>query len=200
MVTRSHVSPGAQRSPPPPAMDTTSSQEHVINYAIQWLLQRREQSQNILTQGYRMLRGNRSKAVAGTVALENFFPNTVVNHLKSPLWETLLSRIGDYLMTYLLTCTSLFVATRNNCCFQVSGIPICELKPKMKIAQTNWIQCPSNFTLETTRPGKRSREAKEDTEQDEPRLKRTKVDKPDPIPPFEQATPAYVISGHIYDL
>ncbi|KXS20287.1 hypothetical protein M427DRAFT_28560 [Gonapodya prolifera JEL478] len=58
----------------------------------------------------------------GTRSVENYFPNTLVNQVKSPAWEELLGRIGDPLMTYILTSLYIFLPLSNGCWFQLAGM------------------------------------------------------------------------------
>ncbi|RKO86470.1 hypothetical protein BDK51DRAFT_9595, partial [Blyttiomyces helicus] len=50
-----------------------------------------------------------------------FFPNTLVNAVNTPPWQTLLPRIGDAMMTHLLLHTSLFISLSDGCYYQVAG-------------------------------------------------------------------------------
>jgi len=54
--------------------------------------------------------------------------NTVVTHLKSAAWHTLLQRVGSGVMTHLLHCTCVFVSLPNCCFLQVAGPPVSEYK------------------------------------------------------------------------
>jgi hypothetical protein len=53
--------------------------------------------------------------------IESFFPNTLVNWVKSYTWETLLNRIGDGFMFHLLLDTILFFPLENSCYAQITG-------------------------------------------------------------------------------
>ncbi|KAI8923382.1 hypothetical protein BC831DRAFT_394626, partial [Entophlyctis helioformis] len=50
-----------------------------------------------------------------------YFPNSIVDLLKTPAWCLLLERIGDAAMMHLLGSTSLFSQLPNGCVFQLTG-------------------------------------------------------------------------------
>ena len=49
--------------------------------------------------------------------------------LQGPAWGMLLACIGDTLMLYLLTHSSIFVQMANGCYLQVTGQPINKVRP-----------------------------------------------------------------------
>eukprot|EP00062_Callorhinchus_milii_P005484 gi/632945015/ref/XP_007887823.1/ PREDICTED: telomerase reverse transcriptase [Callorhinchus milii] len=58
----------------------------------------------------------------------SYQPNpTTVTIKNSILWKTLLSRIGDDVMMYLLEHCSLFMLVKPSCCYQLCGVPIYSL-------------------------------------------------------------------------
>ena len=62
--------------------------------------------------------------VAGTLGIQNSYPNTIVSYLRtSKAWQLLHERIGDDLMIHLLQNLALFVEGASNCYFQVTGFP-----------------------------------------------------------------------------
>ncbi|KAF8983482.1 hypothetical protein BGZ46_010157 [Entomortierella lignicola] len=77
-------------------------------------------SSNILAVGYSNPRRCHSQQA------ENYFVNTLEAFVRSSIWETLLRRIGDAAMLYLLTSTSMFIALPNNCYCQITGPAISE--------------------------------------------------------------------------
>ncbi|KAF9360598.1 hypothetical protein BGX26_008583, partial [Mortierella sp. AD094] len=117
---------------------------------------------NILAIGYSNSRRSQSQQA------ENYFVNTLEAFVRSPLWETLLKRIGDDAMLYLLTSTSMFVALPNNCYCQITGPAISEqaitkrsiqksLLPSLKrsasdVSQTSTLEPPSSSTPSKTLP------------------------------------------------
>ena len=81
------------------------------------------QQRNVLSLGYG-LRSNPDNAnVVDAPDLQNFYPNTLVNVLQTPLWERVLTCIGDELMLHLLINCSIFIKLDNGCYMQVSGPP-----------------------------------------------------------------------------
>ncbi|KAI8853541.1 hypothetical protein BC829DRAFT_290132 [Chytridium lagenaria] len=74
-----------------PALTSTDcySQDEIVNRVIQELLHASVQTPNILTLGYRKSSGNSRNNVVGTHAVENNYPNTIVNYVKTEPWERL---------------------------------------------------------------------------------------------------------------
>ncbi|KAJ3173398.1 hypothetical protein HK101_011057 [Irineochytrium annulatum] len=101
--------------PPVPARTESEhfSQGEIINRVIERLLGSKDPPANVLTFGYRKLNGRHLNSVVGTFGVENYFPNTVVNYLKS---------LNG--MTYLLTVTFMFAPLSNGCFFQLTGEPL----------------------------------------------------------------------------
>ncbi|XP_065177613.1 telomerase reverse transcriptase-like isoform X2 [Sycon ciliatum] len=99
-----------------------SSQHEVLANAIKVICQHSNPSQNVLSCGYRLSYGKVDNGtVTGTTALENVYPNTTCNHLKSAAWQALLKNIGDDLMTHLLTKCAMFLPLPSSCYLQISG-------------------------------------------------------------------------------
>ena len=126
---------------------------------------------NVLAYGFESLSGYGNKGtVAGTVGIQNSYPNTVVSYLRTArAWQLLHKRIGDDLMIYLLQNLSVFVKV-NSCFFQVAGYPITRLSPitskdvfpslsVRKTGETNGDRDASNVisNKKSRRGGKRAR-------------------------------------------
>ena len=86
---------------------------------------------NVLAFGFETLKANeKSGTVAGTVGLQNSYPNTIVSYLRTAkAWQLLHERIGDDLMVHLLQNVAVFVKMTSKCYFQVAGFPINRLTP-----------------------------------------------------------------------
>lgn len=86
---------------------------------------------NVLAFGFETLKANeKSGTVAGTVGLQNSYPNTIVSYLRTAkAWQLLHERIGDDLMVHLLQNVAVFVKVTSKCYFQVAGFPISRLTP-----------------------------------------------------------------------
>ena len=108
-----------------------------------------EPASNIITLGYQQRRGMERGRVSGAGNLENYFPNTIVNYLKSHVFQLLLSRIGDQAMMYILVYGSLFVPVGDNSLMQVSGQPVYELLQPPAIYPT---LAPPRSGAKTARP------------------------------------------------
>ncbi|KAJ3019795.1 hypothetical protein HKX48_001768 [Thoreauomyces humboldtii] len=111
--------------PPSQTGEVLFSQAEVVNSAIEKILKGSGPlTPNVLTLGYRNMTTKGGNRVVGTHGVENFFPNTIVNELKSRCWELLLSRIGVRAMSDLLVNTTMFNAMPGRCSVQLSGIPL----------------------------------------------------------------------------
>ena len=86
----------------------------------------RSNKSNVLALGFEPLRGNgRSGTVAGTIGIQNSYPNTIVSYIRtSKAWLLLHKRVGDDLMIHLLQNVAMFVKATSKCYFQVAGFPI----------------------------------------------------------------------------
>ncbi|KAJ1968563.1 hypothetical protein IWQ62_001168 [Dispira parvispora] len=82
-------------------------------------------SRHLLTECYSFRKSSDSKAsLRNHPGIKVTFPNSLVSHVNSHHWETLLERIGEAAMVWLLTRTSIFQRTsRSNWC-QVVGYPV----------------------------------------------------------------------------
>ena len=82
---------------------------------------------NVLVFGFERLSSNDKVGhgpVAGTLGIQNSYPNTIVSYLRtSKAWQLLHERIGDDLMIHLLQNLALFVKGASKCYFQVAGFP-----------------------------------------------------------------------------
>ena len=91
----------------------------------------RSKKTNVLAFGFEPLSGHgRNGTVAGTVGIQNSYPNTIVSYLRtSKAWLLLHERIGDDLMIHLLQNVAVFVKATSKCYFQVAGFPVSRLTP-----------------------------------------------------------------------
>ncbi|OZJ05810.1 hypothetical protein BZG36_00879 [Bifiguratus adelaidae] len=94
---------------------------------------------SILTYGYRSININRRASHAANYAaghlfgVENYFPNTLVNSVKTADWEFLLDLIGDAAVAHILQNTFVFQYLSNNTYCQLSGSPLTELQTTRSI-------------------------------------------------------------------
>ncbi|KAJ1919740.1 hypothetical protein H4219_001769 [Mycoemilia scoparia] len=80
-----------------------------------------ENEKNIITRGYEVAKSESFGTLSGHSAVKNIFINTLVSELKSFIWDKLLERIGEEAMFYLLKKTMIFVPTKNQCFYQLTG-------------------------------------------------------------------------------
>ncbi|KAG0320324.1 hypothetical protein BGZ99_004568 [Dissophora globulifera] len=104
--------------------DPRGKQSEIVRRAIEQTCPNKRswhgQTTNILAIGY--VNSRRSSHQQA----ENFFKNTLQTFVLSDHWETLLRRIGDEAMLFLLTGTTMFAALPNNCYCQITGPAISE--------------------------------------------------------------------------
>ena len=103
--------------------------KEIINRVIEHVC--RSNKTNVLAFGFESLSGYGKKGtVAGTIGIQNSYPNTIVSYLRTTrAWQVLHERIGDDLMIHLLQNVSMFVKVNAKCYFQVAGYPISRLSP-----------------------------------------------------------------------
>uniref|UniRef100_A0A493TGE5 Telomerase reverse transcriptase n=1 Tax=Anas platyrhynchos platyrhynchos TaxID=8840 RepID=A0A493TGE5_ANAPP len=118
---------GARDIPRPFSLEQLSSQSEVISRVMQRLCGKKKK--NILTYGYSLLDENSSHfQIMPLSNVYSYLPNTATETMRiSGLWETLLSRIGDDVMMYLLEHCAIFMLVPPSNCYQVCGQPIYEL-------------------------------------------------------------------------
>ncbi|XP_010116913.1 PREDICTED: telomerase reverse transcriptase, partial [Chlamydotis macqueenii] len=104
-----------------------SSQSEVITRVVQRLCEKRKK--NVLAYGYSLLDENSSHfQIMPSSNIYSYLPNTATETIRiSGLWETLLSRIGDDVMMYLLEHCAVFMLVPPSNCYQVCGQPVYEL-------------------------------------------------------------------------
>jgi len=104
-----------------------SSQSEVITRVVQRLCEKRKK--NVLAYGYSLMDENSSHfQIMPSSNIYSYLPNTATETIRiSGLWETLLSRIGDDVMMYLLEHCAIFMLVPPSNCYQVCGQPVYEL-------------------------------------------------------------------------
>ncbi|KAJ7414301.1 telomerase reverse transcriptase [Willisornis vidua] len=118
---------GARAIPRPFSFQQLSSQNEVITRVVQRLC--KNGKKNVLAYGYSLLDENASDCqILPLSSIYSYLPNTATETLRiSGLWETLLSRIGDDVMMYLLEHCAIFMLVPPSNCYQVCGQPVYEL-------------------------------------------------------------------------
>ncbi|XP_064561717.1 telomerase reverse transcriptase isoform X2 [Zonotrichia leucophrys gambelii] len=120
---------GARAIPRPFTFQQLSSQSEVTARVVQRLCEKKKK--NVLAYGYSLPDENSSQfPVMPLSKIHSYLPNTATETLCiSGFWETLLSRIGDDVMMYLLEHCAVFMLVPPSNCYQVCGQPIYELIP-----------------------------------------------------------------------
>ena len=90
-------------------IESYSTQPEVVGRVIAALFRLHPRPVHVLTSGFQRRRHQDSAAMNFSSGVEALFPNTLVNIVKTKSWQTLLSRIGDHLMTYLLHSLGVFL-------------------------------------------------------------------------------------------
>ncbi|XP_048238967.1 telomerase reverse transcriptase-like isoform X2 [Haliotis rufescens] len=111
----------------PTSLSQVSHQREVILRVIERL--RRKNVNNVLTLGFGAMSDNPKAHISHIPSLEYRFPNSAFNRLQYSPWKTLLSRIGDQLMSLLLERTSVFYLVPPSNYVQLTGVPVYELWP-----------------------------------------------------------------------
>eukprot|EP00736_Rhodelphis_marinus_P002063 Rmarinus@m.28339 len=118
------------------SIQQSCSQRQVIDKVLGLLFRRAGRvgmSTNCLISGFRA--GHWHASMGGPMTnpgVGHSLPNTTTRLLTMPVWEQLLSRIGDAVMTHLLLNTALFCLLENECLLQVTGIPITLLECRFR--------------------------------------------------------------------
>lgn len=104
-----------------------SSQSEVTSRVVQRLCEKKKK--NVLAYGYSLPDENSSQfPIVPLSKIHSYLPNTATETLCiSGFWETLLSRIGDDVMMYLLEHCAVFMLVPPSNCYQVCGQPVYEL-------------------------------------------------------------------------
>ncbi|XP_065523856.1 telomerase reverse transcriptase isoform X1 [Lathamus discolor] len=127
-----------------------SSQKEVTARVVQRLCEKRKK--NVLAYGYALLDENSSHhPVMPCSRIYSYLPNTgTETTCTNGVWETLLSRIGDDVMMYLMEHCAIFMLVPPSNCYQVCGQPVYELIPHN-------VHSPSVFVRQRFSKCKRSR-------------------------------------------
>ncbi|XP_057279091.1 telomerase reverse transcriptase [Pezoporus wallicus] len=141
---------GARAIPRPFTFKQLSSQKEVTARVVQRLCEKRKK--NVLAYGYALLDENSSHLpVMPCSRVYSYLSNTgTETTCTSGVWETLLSRIGDDVMMYLMEHCAIFMLVPPSNCYQVCGQPVYELIPHN-------VCSPSAFVRQRFSKRKRSR-------------------------------------------
>ncbi|XP_059801266.1 telomerase reverse transcriptase [Hypanus sabinus] len=116
-----------------------STQSEVVMRVVQRICEKRKR--NVLTFGYSNATETSFIPVRSTPNVQSYQINTTTAVIKtSVLWKTLVSRIGDDVMMYLLEHCSLFRLVPPSCCFQLCGVPIYSLLSCGTQLQSAWLR------------------------------------------------------------
>ncbi|XP_067911308.1 telomerase reverse transcriptase isoform X2 [Heterodontus francisci] len=116
-----------------------SAQSDVVLRVIQRICNKGKR--NVLNFGYACVNETSFIRVRSAPNICSYQPNpTTVTIKNSVLWKTLLSRIGDDIMMYLLEHCSLFMLVPPSCCFQLCGVPIYSLITSGTRLPSTWLR------------------------------------------------------------
>lgn len=131
------------------AMNQRWSQQQVVERSIQLHL-REGASSNVLCFGYGQVQSAGSKElIPAFKGLEHHHYNVATAFISTHLWVTLLARIGEERMLYLLSNAAIFVPLPNYCLLQVAGHAFNMTASIMK-------QLPQSISIRTTSHGELS--------------------------------------------
>ncbi|XP_051871692.1 telomerase reverse transcriptase [Pristis pectinata] len=123
----------------PVTFQQLSTQSDVVMRVIQRICEKRKR--NVLSFGYNNATETSFIPVSSTLNARSYQINTTTAVIKtSVLWKTLVSRIGDDIMMYLLEHCSLFRLVPPSCCFQLCGVPIYSLLTSGTQLQSTWLR------------------------------------------------------------
>jgi len=108
-----------------------SHQDEVILRVIERIRQREGRaSTNLMVIGYRLMSADPDAQISSSSrSIEYRFPNNNTGRLQYTPWKTLLSRIGDDAMEFLLETRAVFMPAATTCYVQLTGTPLYELWP-----------------------------------------------------------------------
>ncbi|CAH1244027.1 TERT [Branchiostoma lanceolatum] len=111
--------------PPQVSFQQVSNQDEVILRTIEKLCKSPGgPGQNVLSLGYKLASFNSRSFSTKAPRIENVHPDAKIRKFQRRVWKTLLSRIGDDVMTHLLSSCSLFQAGPPSCYIQIAGVPV----------------------------------------------------------------------------
>ncbi|XP_066299073.1 telomerase reverse transcriptase-like [Branchiostoma lanceolatum] len=111
--------------PPQVSFQQVSNQDEVILRTIEKLCKSPGgPGQNVLSLGYKLASHNSRSFSTKAPRIENVHPDAKIRKFQRRVWKTLLSRIGDDVMTHLLSSCSLFQAGPPSCYIQIAGVPV----------------------------------------------------------------------------
>uniref|UniRef100_H3ADV1 Telomerase reverse transcriptase n=1 Tax=Latimeria chalumnae TaxID=7897 RepID=H3ADV1_LATCH len=126
--------------PKPLTFVQISEQEEVVARILQSINARGRKNINVLNFGYGSL-GEGHVPLRYTNSVCSYNLNSITPTVStSHVWKTLLSRIGDVLMMYLLQQCSLFMLVPPSCCYQVSGVPVYSLLSSNVDYSSFWVK------------------------------------------------------------
>ncbi|XP_069411853.1 telomerase reverse transcriptase isoform X2 [Ovis canadensis] len=118
----------AQPPPAAPSFRQVSCLKELVARVVQRLCERG--ARNVLAFGFTLLAGARGgPPVAFTTSVRSYLPNTVTDTLRgSGAWGLLLRRVGDDVLTHLLSRCALYLLVPPTCAYQVCGPPLYDLR------------------------------------------------------------------------
>lgn len=145
-----------------------SHQSEVVLRVVEKIRKREGRGTNLLTIGYNLMSDDRKAQISASRSIQYSCPNQNTSRLQYWPWKTLLERIGDTAMEYLLETKAIFMPACGTCYIQISGMPLYELwsfkkswttsfriKPNQKHVQTSLLNSSKQQKRRTDRASKK---------------------------------------------
>ncbi|KAL5006466.1 hypothetical protein ScPMuIL_015272 [Solemya velum] len=147
------ISQNSRQLQVPARLSQNSHQKEIILRVIERIQRREGIGKNVLTFGFGVMSDDPNAQISSMPNIEYRCPNNSVSKLQYNVWKTLLSRIGDILMSHLLENTSIFLEVAETCYIQLTGVPVYDITTSKK-----W-----NETVKTGKRKHNSRKRKQNT-------------------------------------
>lgn len=127
-----------------------SHQSEVVLRVVEKIRKREGRGTNLLTIGYNLMSDDRKAQISASRSIQYSCPNQNTSRLQYWPWKTLLERIGDTAMEYLLETKAIFMPASGTCYIQISGMPLYELWSFKKSSTTSFRIKPNLKHVQTS--------------------------------------------------
>ena len=123
--TAAHAPASSSMSACPPRGPARCTVFEVITHALETIFRRCPFApHNVLAYGCRVRRHMDSSSLGASTAIQNYYPNTLIETLQGATWTALHALVGDAIFFHLLTETALFIPAPRGCYIQLCGPPV----------------------------------------------------------------------------